>query len=261
MQTYVIFNQKGGVGKSTVATNLAAVAANRGKKVLLVDLDAQANSTRYVLGENVESEKSIAEFFSQSLRVSLYPQNLFHWIHATPFNRLYVLPAHVVLDELHDKLSAKHKIYKLREALAALDFDEIWIDTPPVMNFYTLSAFIAADACLVPFDGDRFSLEAAIQVNNHIQEVRADHNNDIRLLGAVMNGYQVRAKSIQEGIDQLKAVMPVLEPYLPHSVVVKSSRLAAKPMVFFDASHKLTQSLEALLDSIHICNNKFKIRN
>ena len=259
MQTYVIFNQKGGVGKSTVATNLAAIAAYRGKKVLLVDLDAQANSTRYVLGKNVESEKSIAEFFSQSLRVSLYPQNLSHWIHQTPFNRLYVLPAHVMLDDLHDKLSAKHKIYKLREAFSTLDFDEIWIDTPPVMNFYTLSAFIAANACLVPFDGDRFSLDAAIQVSNHVQEVRADHNNEIRLLGAVMNGYQVRAKAIQKAIDRLKEVMPVLEPYLPHSVVVKSSRLAEKPLVFFDASHKLTHSLESLLDSIYLSNSKFNI--
>jgi chromosome partitioning protein len=251
MTCFVVFNQKGGVGKSTLATNLAAIAASKGKRVLLVDLDAQANSTRYVLGQDVAPVDSIAEFFNQSLKVSLYAKELNSFIKETPFSNLFILPSHQLLDELHDKLSAKHKIYKLREALSGLDIDEVWIDTPPVMNFYTLSALIAADECLVPYDGDRFSLEAASQVQAHIEEVKIDHHPKLRLLGAIMNGFQTRSKSMQEGVQKLAAIMPVFEPYLPYSQSVRSSRLMSKPLIYFDQAHKLSHSYTQLLNAIY----------
>jgi chromosome partitioning protein len=251
MTCYVVFNQKGGVGKSTLTTNLAAASAANGKRVLVVDLDAQANTTRYLIGSDVETNYGAFALFSQALKVSLYVQQVSDWIIPTPYEGLSLLPAHAELDALHDKLSAKHKIFKLREALSSLEIDEMWIDTPPVMNFYTLSAMIAADACIVPFDGDRFSLDAAKNVAAYVKEIREDHHSDLRLLGAVMNGYQSRSKSIQEGLDALKEVMPVLEPYLPHSVVVKASRMASRPLVHFDKSHKLTLAFDSLLSTIN----------
>jgi chromosome partitioning protein len=251
MKCYVIFNQKGGVGKTTLTVNLAALAASRGKRVLVVDLDAQANTTRYLVGSNVETKYGTFALFSQALKVSLYVQQVSDWVVSTPYEGLSLLSAHADLDALHDKLSAKHKIYKLREALSSLEIDEMWIDTPPMMNFYTLSAMIAADACIVPFDGDRFSLDAAKNVVTYVREVQEDHNPQLRLLGAVMNGFQARSKAIQEGLDGIKEILPVVEPYLPSSVVVKASRLASVPLVRFDRQHKLTQAFDLLLNSIY----------
>ncbi|MGR9088834.1 MAG: ParA family protein, partial [Gammaproteobacteria bacterium] len=155
----VIFNQKGGVGKSTITCNLAAISAVEGKRTLVIDLDIQGNSTQYLLGQKViESEKTIAQFFKDSLGLSLFGGNssgLDSAIHETPFPNLYVLPSHPDLEPLQSRLESRFKIFKLREALENLrGFDSIYMDTPPVLNFYSHSALIAADKCLIPFDCD-----------------------------------------------------------------------------------------------------------
>ena len=158
----VVFNQKGGVGKSTITCNLAAISAARGLRTLVIDLDPQANSTRYLLGAAADSlENTATGFFDQMLNFKLRPLPTEDFLVATPFENLFLLPADSALEELQAKLESRYKIYKLREALDALDdFDEIWIDTPPALHFYTRSALIAADSCLIPFDCDEFARRA-----------------------------------------------------------------------------------------------------
>lgn len=98
----VIFNQKGGVGKSTITCNLAAISAVEGKKTLVIDLDVQGNSTQYLLGSKVaDSDKTIAHFFKDSLGLGLFgggKEGLDGLIHETPFPNLYVLPSHSDLE-------------------------------------------------------------------------------------------------------------------------------------------------------------------
>jgi chromosome partitioning protein len=163
------------------------------------------------------------------------------------------MPAGPALDELHGKLESRYKIYKLRDALAALDddYDAIWIDTPPALNFYTRSALIAADACLIPFDCDDFSRRALYGLLEAVTEIQADHNADLRVEGIVVNQFQPRAslpqRTVQELIDE---GLPVLQPYLSASVKIKESHEQARPMIHLDPRHKVTQEFVALFQTL-----------
>jgi len=144
----VVFNQKGGVGKSTIVCNLAAIAASQGQRTLIVDLDAQGNSSRYVLGPAAtEVPIGIADFFEETLSYRLRARNPAEYVTPTPFENLAVITADGRLADLQTKLETKLKIFKLGEMLATLrkEYSHVFIDTPPALNFYTLSALIAAE--------------------------------------------------------------------------------------------------------------------
>ena len=249
----VVFNQKGGVGKSTITCNLAAISASRGRRTLVIDLDPQGNSTQYLLGRSgTECEDNAAQFFDQMLNFKLRPKKTADFAQATPFGNLSVLPSHPDLDELMGKLESRYKIYKLRDALADLDaFDEIWIDTPPALHFYTRSALIAADACLIPFDCDEFARQALYTLMENVAEIRADHNADLVVEGIVVNQFQPRATLPQAIVDELREEkLPVLASHLSSSVKIKESHRLARPMIHLDRSHKLACEFTALYEEL-----------
>ena len=247
--TRVVFNQKGGVGKSTITCNLAAIGAAQGARTLVIDLDPQANSTRYLLGDAAEAlELTATDFFDQMLSFKLRPRATREFIVATPFENLHLLPSHSSLEELQAKLESRYKIYKLREALDALeDYDQIWIDTPPALHFYTRSALIAADRCLIPFDCDEFARRALYTLLENVTEIRADHNDRLQVEGIVINQYQPRANLPQQLVQELRDEgLPVLGTLLSSSVKIKESHQQAKPMIHLDPRHKLAQEFAAL---------------
>jgi len=247
---YVVFNQKGGVGKSTITCNLAAISAQQGRRTLVVDLDPQGNSTRYLLGASADDAgEGVAGFFGESLRFTVRPKACSDFIIETRWEGLHIMPSSALLEELHGKLESRYKIYKLRDALAGLEdlYDDVYIDTPPALNFYTRSALIAAQRCLIPFDCDDFSRRALYTLLENVQEIRADHNRDLEVGGIVVNQFQSRAnlpqRLVQELIDE---GLPVLQPYLSTSVKIKESHDLARPMIHMDAHHKLTHEFVAL---------------
>lgn len=247
---HVVFNQKGGVGKSTITCNLAALSAHQGQHTLVVDLDPQGNSTRYLLGDGADAApEGVASFFEQQLKFSLRPREVEEFICATPFAGLSVLASQPTLEDMHSKLESRYKIYKLRDALLGLQdqFDSIWIDTPPALNFYTRSALIAAQGCVIPFDCDDFSRRALYALLESVQEIRADHNPELTVEGIVVNQYQPRAKLPRRLVQELVAEgLPVLEPYLGSSVKIKESHDQALPMIHLDPRHALTRDFLAL---------------
>jgi chromosome partitioning protein len=251
---YVVFNQKGGVGKSTITCNLAAISAHQGLRTLVVDLDPQGNSTHYLLGEGVADDAPhLGGLFDQVLHFSMRPKAPIDFVLPTPFENLFLLASHPMLDELQGKLESRYKIYKLREALEALapHFDRIYIDTPPALNFYTRSALIAGGGCLIPFDCDAFSRRALDALMENIQEIRADHNAQLRVDGIVVNQYQPRANLPQQLVQQLlDEGLPVLQPYLSASVKIRESHQRAQPMVHLDPKHKLTQEFQRLHEAL-----------
>ena len=272
----VVFNQKGGVGKSSITVNLAAIAASRGYRTLVLDLDPQCNSSQYLLGEkathgqgNPVLEPNIGGYFDELLNAGQgkgllgsalgsilkgKDTGLDGYIHATSHDRLWVIPASPTLGSMEHALQSKHKIFKLRDALKDLEnrFDLVFIDTPPAFNFFTLSALIAADRVVIPFDCDVFSQRALQTLLENVVETRSDHNPSLQVEGIVVNQYQARASLPQQVVQSLKQDgLPVFDSMLPPSVVMKESHQKNLPLIHLDPEHKLTQAYVALFDELN----------
>ncbi len=250
----VVFNQKGGVGKSTITCNLAAISAAKGKKTLVIDLDRQGNSSQYLLGQAAADTKpNITKFFSQMLTFNLYPEKVNAFIHQTPFDNLSIMPADDELDMLQSKLESRYKIYKLRDALKELsqEYDEIFIDTPPALNFYTQSALIAADSCLIPFDCDDFSRRALYSLRENVMEIKQDHNSGLEIEGIIVNQFQPRAKLPNQIVNELIAEgLPVFNTRINSSVRIRESHQVSQPLIHFDSKHKLTLAFSELYEEL-----------
>ncbi|WP_415911872.1 ParA family protein [Neptuniibacter sp. QD37_11] len=250
----VVFNQKGGVGKSSIAINLAAISAARGKRTLVIDLDPQCNSSHYLLGEDYqEVTPDIRDFFEQTLTFQLKPEGPQYFIHQTPYENLSVMPANAELGDLQSKLESKHKIYKLRDALDKLadDYDVVYIDTPPAFSFYTLSALVASDRCLIPFDCDEFARQALYSLLANVHETREDHNDKLEVEGIVVNQFQPRASLPKRIVGELlDDDLPVLETKISASVKMRESHDDTCPLIHFAPKHKLTQEFVTLFEEL-----------
>jgi chromosome partitioning protein len=235
----VVFNQKGGVGKSTITCNLAAISASQGLRTLVIDLDPQGNSSSYLLGAQESDElPSVAGFFEGALSYSFRPVPPTEFVVPTPHAGLHLMPSSSGLNELQGKLESRQKIYKLREGLQQLagDFDRI---------------YIGASGCLIPFDCDEFARKALYTLLDNVQEIRADHNPGLAVKGIVVNQFQPRANLPQRMVDELiEEGLPVLQPYLPSSVRIRESHEQSLPMIYMEPGHKLTLALLALHETL-----------
>ncbi len=251
----VIFNQKGGVGKTSISCNLAAISAAHGFKTLLIDLDIQGNSSGYLLGEEYRNlQDNAATFFKQFVSMLNRKKAATHYIYQTQFDNLCVMPSHPDLASIERDLESRHKIYKLRNELDELSatFQHIYIDTPPAYNFYTNSAMIAADSLLVPFDCDRFSLDALYGLMEVVNDIQEDHNSKLRIEGIIVNQYQAQANFHKQLIQQIvDEGLPLMEPFIPASVKMRESRDKGIPLVHYAPKHRLTQQYQLLFEKLH----------
>jgi chromosome partitioning protein len=174
-------------------------------------------------------------------------------IHETPFPNLFVIPSHPDLEGLQSRLDSRYKIFKLKEALEKLEgYDAIYMDTPPILNFYSQSALIAAQKCLIPFDCDTFARDALYTLLNSIAEVKSDHNPDLEVEGIVVNQFQRQANLPRQLVEELiNEGHKVLESKISPSVKVRESHSLSQPLVHFAPGHKLTDEYRALYVEIH----------
>lgn len=250
----VLFNKKGGVGKSSLAVNLAAISANQGFRTLILDLDTQCNSTSYLNASGEPAERTIADLFEQTITFHLHRRPAIDYCQATQMENLYIIPGSERLSELESELHSRHKIYKLREALESLskEFDHIYIDTAPALNFYSLSALIAADCCLIPIDCDDFSRQGLYSLQQKIAEIKEDHNPSLEIEGIIANQFMANAKLPKKIIDELiEEGYPVLSEYISQSVKMRESHQSKEPLITFAPKHKLTLSLIAIFNLLN----------
>jgi chromosome partitioning protein len=168
-----VASQKGGVAKSTASINLSAGLAKKGKKVLLVDIDPQSNSSRVLLHEyaNLRKEDTLWNSIINNHPLKLYP---------TPIDNLQVVPSHILLSNADIDLQS---VFKREERLKIhLDkikdrFDFVFIDCPPSLSWLTYNALVASDKVLVPVSPGYFELETIIQINKTIFEIQQINPN------------------------------------------------------------------------------------
>ncbi|MFV8818673.1 ParA family protein [Haliea sp. E17] len=245
----VVFNQKGGVGKTSITCNLAAIGASMGYRTLVVDLDVQGNTTHYLVGE-IDAEaypaeaQGVAGLFKQTVGSRRMQKNPDTFVWETDYENLFLMPSSPTLSSMEKELESRYKIYKLRDALSKLEdeYDRIYIDTPPNFNFYSKSALIAADTVLVPFDCDSFARQSLYALMDNIAELQEDHNPELEVEGVVINQFNAQARLPGELVAELEEEgYPVLQTYLGASVKMRESHREHRPLIDLAPSHKLTR--------------------
>ncbi len=196
-----VTNQKGGVGKTTTAINLAAAIAIRNHKTLLIDLDPQSNAT-------------IAFFASQDIQTSMYDvfsekkTEIASVIRPTKDPCLFVAPSRLALAKLETQLAGQFDApFKLKDALTPIlhEFEYIVIDTPPALGILTVNALVAATHLLVPIQAAYFAIEGTDDLLETFGRIRSRPNPDLKLIGVVITLFDKRTNISRDTHEQIRA--------------------------------------------------------
>lgn len=251
IKTIAIANQKGGVGKTTTVVNLAACMAEKGVKVLLIDMDAQGNATTGCGIRKKDIQKSSYDLLTdENVKLS-------DLVIKTPYHNLWIVPSTMDLAGAELELAeAQGRAKRLENALKTAEtenlFDFILIDCPPSLGLVTINALTAADTVLIPIQCEFFALEGLSQLTNTVKQVKKVYNPQLDIEGVLITMFDGRLNLTMQVLAEVKKYFAskTFKTVIPRNVRISEAPSHGKPINYYDRGSKGAKAYAELAEEI-----------
>ncbi len=243
-----IASQKGGTGKTTTSISLAAGLARIGKKVLLIDIDSQANSSKVLLHhyQNIDKSQTIYQTILKRLPLPIHP---------TTIKNLEIAPSHILLSNTDVELTTAidHREERLKRELDKVkaQYDYIFIDCPPALSWLTVNAFTASDKVMIVVSPGYFELDSIKQINKTLTDVRSFFNSQLELLGYLftMSDPTINTSTSLQILRQTYT-QAVLTTVIPRNTDIRDAHMNKQDIFTFNPEAKSAKAYEKLIKEV-----------